>query len=225
MTNVLARWKLLLALAALPVFTGCAAVVVGGAVAGGAAVATDRRTVGTITDDQDIELRAGSRVSSKYGNKVHVNITSYNRMALITGEVSDEPTKQDVEKIVQGVPNVRSAVNDLVIGPIDPAYWSSDAIITSKVKARFVDAGKFNALNVKVVTENGTVYLLGLVTRKEADDATEVARTTSGVKKVVRVFEYLQPAGASPAPAAAPAPAATANPAAAPMGEPLKPPN
>ena len=228
------RLRLLALLALLPVFTGCAAVVVGGAVAGGAAMATDRRTVGTITEDQEIELRASNRISSKYKDKVHISVTSYNRMALITGEAPDEPVKQDVEKIVAGVGNVRSVVNEVVVGPIDPGYWSNDAITTSKVKGRFVDANKFNALNVKVVTENGVVYLMGLVTRQEADDATQVARTTGGVKKVVRVFEYIKPPGPTePAPAAAaapvapvapaPAPAAPASPTAAPVGTPLKP--
>ncbi|MGH8619374.1 MAG: BON domain-containing protein [Burkholderiales bacterium] len=225
------RLRLVALLALAPVFTGCAAVVVGGAVAGGAALATDRRTLGTVTDDQEIELRASSRISSKYKDKVHVSVTSYNRMALIAGEAPDEPTKQDVEKIVAGVNNVRSVVNELVIGPIDPGYWSNDAVTTSKVKARFVDANKFNALNVKVTTENGVVYLMGLVTRQEADDATQVARTTGGVKKVVRVFEYIQspvkpaPAATAPAPAAASAPAAATSPTAAPVGTPLKPPN
>jgi len=227
--------RLLALLALAPVFTGCAAVVVGGAVAGGAAMATDRRTVGTITEDQEIELRAANRINSKYKDKVHVSVTSYNRLALITGEAPDEPVKQDVGKIVAGVGNVRSVVNDLVIGPIDPGYWSNDAITTSKVKARFVDANKFNALNIKVITENGVVYLMGLVTRKEADDATEVARTTGGVKKVVRVFEYIKPPapeekplppGEKPVPAAAaPAPVTPAPAGSAPVGTPLKPPN
>ncbi|MBI3045184.1 MAG: BON domain-containing protein [Betaproteobacteria bacterium] len=182
----------LLMLAVFPLLHGCAPLVVGGAAAGGAMVAQDRRTVGTITEDEGIELKAASRIGERFRDGIHLNVTSYNRMVLVTGEVPDAAARAEVERIARGVENVRGVYNEtLVAGISSYTARSNDAIITSKVKARFLDAGKFNALHVKVVTENSIVYLLGLVSRKEAADATEIARTTSGVQKVVRVFEYL----------------------------------
>lgn len=178
-------------LALLPLFTGCAAVAIGGAAATGVVVAEDRRTVGTITEDQGIELKAGNRIGEKYRD-AHVNVTSYNRAVLLTGEVPSEAAKADAERIAMAVDNVRSVFNELqVAGNSSLQARTNDTVLTSKIKARFVDASKFNALHVKVVTENGVAYLLGLVRRQEATDATEVARTTGGVRKVVRVFEYL----------------------------------
>ena len=113
---------------------------------------------------------------------------------LLSGEVPDAAAKAEVEKIVRGVPNVRGVTNDLVVaGPSALGARSNDAIITSKVKARFVDAGKFNPVHVKVVTESTVVYLFGIVTDREAADATEIARTTGGVRKVVRLFEFCRP--------------------------------
>lgn len=182
----------LLALAALlAVLHGCAAVAVGGA-AGGAVLIGDRRTVGTITEDQGIELKTARRIDEKLGDKAHVNATSYNRIVLLTGEVPDQAAKDAAENIARSVENVRNVVNELSFGPPStfPAR-TSDSYITSKVKARIVDANKFNPLYVKVVTEVGVVYLLGLVHKREAADATEIARTTGGVSKVVRVFEFL----------------------------------
>ena len=164
----------------------------GGAVAGGAAVATDRRTVGTITEDESIELKATDRIRARHKGGTHVNVTSYNRMVLVTGEVPDAQVKADVERIARGVEQVRSVYNETIVaGVTSMTARSNDAIITSKVKGRFVDANKFNALHVKVVTENAVVYLMGLVRKQEAADATEIARTTSGVQKVVRIFEYI----------------------------------
>jgi osmotically-inducible protein OsmY len=154
-------------------------------------VAEDRRTVGTMTEDQGIELRAASRIEEKIKD-AHINITSYNRAVLLTGEVPTEAAKAEAERTARAVDNVRSVFNELqVAGNSSLQARTNDSVITSKVKARFVDAGKFSPLHVKVVTENGVVYLLGLVKRQEAADATEVARTTGGVRKVVRVFEYL----------------------------------
>lgn len=182
----------LLMLAALPLINGCAAVAVGGAAAGGAMVAQDRRTVGTITEDEGIELKASGRIGERFKDGVHINATSYNRTVLLTGEVPDAAARAEVERIARGVENVRGVYNETVVsGVTSYTARSNDSITTSKVKARFLDAGKFNALHVKVVTENNVVYLLGLVKKQEAADATEIARTTSGVQKVVRVFEYL----------------------------------
>jgi osmotically-inducible protein OsmY len=159
----------------LPVLHGCTAAVIGGAAAGGYMVAEDRRTVGTMTEDEGIELKASNRISSRFKEAIHVNVTSYNRTVLLTGEVPDAATKATIERIVRAVENVRGVYNEIAIAGV----------------SSYVDAGKFHALHVKVVTENSIVYLLGLVTKREAQDATEIARTTSGVQKVVRLFEYI----------------------------------
>ena len=178
-------------IALLPVISGCAAVAVGGAVAAGVMVAEDRRTVGTMTEDEGVEQKASSRIKEKIKD-VHINVTSYNRMVLLTGEVPTAAAKTDAERIARAVENVRSVFNELQIaGNTAMQARTNDSVITSKVKARFVDARKFSPVHVKVVTENGVVYLMGLVKKQEAADATEVARTTGGVTKVVRVFEYL----------------------------------
>ena len=170
---------------------GCAAAIVTGAGAGVMA-AEDRRTVATMTEDQSIELKASQRVSDKVPGNVHLNVTSYNRMVLLTGEAPNDDARRDIERIAKSVENVRGVTNELTVGP--PTSLTSranDSYVTSKVKARFVDASRFNALHVKVVTENEAVFLLGLVKRQEAKDAIDIARTTEGVKKVVTVFEYL----------------------------------
>lgn len=178
-------------LLAVPFVNGCAPLVVGGAAATGVVVAEDRRTVGTLTEDQTIEVRAANRIADRVKN-AHVNVTSYNRMVLLTGEVPDAAAKATAEKIAQGVDNVRHVYNELAIGPNSAlSARANDTYLTSVVKARFVDAQRFSPVHVKVVTEASVVYLLGLITRKEADAATEIARTTRGVHRVVRVFEYL----------------------------------
>jgi len=178
-------------IALLPVVSGCAVVAVGGVAATGIMVAEDRRTVGTITEDQGIELKAASRIEEKVKD-AHINITSYNRIVMLTGEVPSEAAKADAERITRAVENVRNVFNELKVGANAPMQArTNDSVITSKVKARFVDANKFSPVHVKVVTEAGIVYLMGMVKKQEAADATEVARTTGGVTKVVRVFEYL----------------------------------
>jgi osmotically-inducible protein OsmY len=172
------------------VLSGCVAAVVGGA---GTAVLVgeDRRTVGTVTEDQGIELKAANRINDKFKD-AHINLTSFSRMVLITGEVADAATKAEIEKIVRAVENVRGVYNEVTVGAVTAlSARANDSFITSKVKARFVDEQKFNAVHVKVVTEASAVYLLGLVKHKEADDAVEITRTTSGVQKVVKLFEYL----------------------------------
>ncbi len=170
---------------------GCFPVVATGA-GTGVLMAEDRRTSGTFIEDQGIELKASNRLDEKFKDTVHINITSYNRTILMTGEVPTDAAKQEAEKIVRGVPNVGNVLNELAIGG-NSSYTSrsNDSYLTSKVKVRFVDLGKFQANHVKVVTENNVVYLLGLVTRKEAENAVEIARTTGGVQKVVKLFEYI----------------------------------
>ena len=167
-------------IAMIPVLFGCAAVVVGGA---GTALlmGEDRRTVGTVTEDQGIELKASARVNEKFKD-AHINYTSFNRMVLVTGESPDAATRNEIEKIVRSVENVRGIYNEIAIaGNSALSSRANDSFITSKVKARFVDQQKFNAVHVKVVTEANVVFLLGMVKRKEADDAVEIARTTSDV--------------------------------------------
>jgi osmotically-inducible protein OsmY len=182
------------------VLPGCiemAAIGVGAAVMS----AVDRRTTGAQVDDEGIELRATNRVNERFGDKVHVNITSYNRSVLVTGEVADDKVKAEIEKIVTSTGNVRGVTNDLqAAGLASLTARAGDAGITGKVKARFLDSGKFNPLLVKVVTEASVVYLMGIVTETEAAAAVEVARTTGGVRKVVKVFEYCKPTEAACAP-------------------------
>lgn len=185
--------------------TACVPLVVGGAVAGGALVATDRRTSGAQLEDEGIELRAASRIRSNLGERVHVNLTSYNRQVLLTGEVPNEQDKQLVEQIVSRVENVNSVVNELTImGNTSLTQRSSDVLVTGRVKAMLVDARDLHLNAFKVVTERGTTYLMGRVTQREADRATQVVRATPGVQKVIRVFEIISEeelASMRPAPA------------------------
>jgi osmotically-inducible protein OsmY len=186
-------WALLALLALAPQLQGCVEMAVVGA---GAAVlaADDRRSLGAQTEDKEIDLRGERGVDSRFGDKAHINVTSYNRNVLLTGEAPDAATKTGIESMVREIPNVRGVINEIQVAGVS-AYSAraNDSYLTSKVKARFIDNnGSFSVNHVKVVTENGVVYLLGLVTRKEADAAVEIARTTGGVQKVVRVFEYIE---------------------------------
>jgi len=193
-----------LALSITPLLQGCFPVVAAGAGAA-AMVAADRRQPEIMLGDQRIELTASTRISEAVKDQAHVNVTAYNQTVLLTGEAISARVKTEVEKVVAQVPQVKSVVNELQIaGPSSFAARSNDTYLTSRVKAAFLTANKFSANDVKVVTEDGVVYLLGLVNRKEADDATEIARAIGGVKKVVRVFEYITVA---PKPAAEQAPA------------------
>jgi osmotically-inducible protein OsmY len=170
----------------------CAPLVLGGAVIGGTLVATDRRTSGTVLEDEGIELRSINRLREAFADRAHINATSYNRQVLLTGEVPSEADKQRAQEIVSRVENVRSIVNELaVLGNTTLTSRSSDALITGRVKASFVDAKDLYANAFKVVTERGTTYLLGRVTQREAGRATELARSIPGVQRVVRVFEII----------------------------------
>jgi osmotically-inducible protein OsmY len=187
------RTLLFATIATLPLLQGCIEMMMVGT---GVALATaeDRRTTGTQLEDRGIELRAGNRIDDRLGERVHVNVTSFNRYVLLTGEVTDEATRAEAGSLVLGVPNVLGVSNDLqVAGKSSTTSRSNDALITSKVKARIADANKFNVFHVKVVTEAAVVYLLGIVTEQEAADAVEIARTTAGVRKVVKLFEYCKP--------------------------------
>ena len=170
-------------------------------VGAGVMSAVDRRTTGAQVDDEGIELRSNNRISERFGDRAHVSVTSFNRSVLLTGEAPDAKAKDEIERIVSAVPNARAVTNELTLTANSTlSNRASDASITGKVKARYLDAGKFNPLHVKVVTERSVVYLLGVVTEQEAADAVEVARTTGGVRKVVKIFDYCKPTDAACAP-------------------------
>ncbi len=172
--------------------SACVPLLVGGAAVSGALVATDRRTSGTQLEDEGIELRSIGRINENLGSRVHVNVTSYNRQVLLTGEVPSAQDKQLVEQIVSRVENVRLVANELaVLGASSLTQRSSDALITGKVKAAMIDSQDLFTNAFKVVTERGTVYLMGRVSQREADRATDIARSTGGVLKVVRLLEII----------------------------------
>ena len=187
-------FKLLLATACVASLSACFPVILGGAMIGGL-VAVDRRTAGTQLEDEGIELRASSRVRDNLGDRGHINITSYNRQVLLTGEVPSAQDKQLVEQVVSQVANVRVIVNDLaVMGNTTLTQRTSDTLTTGRVKAGLVDEKELYASAFKVVTERGTTYLMGRVTQRESELATEVVRGTSGVQKVVRLLEIISDA-------------------------------
>ncbi|OQW60809.1 MAG: transporter [Proteobacteria bacterium SG_bin9] len=187
--------------------TGCFPLLLGGAMVGGAAVYTDRRTSGTQLEDEAIELKASNRIRKELGERARVSVVSYNRLVLLTGEVSGEADRAVVGNLVSGVDNVRSIVNEVAVVSAQPTNTvASDALVTSKVKASLVDSKDIFAQSVKVVTERGTVYLMGRVTEREANRATEIARGVSGVDKVVRVFEIITEAELANMQAPAPPP-------------------
>jgi osmotically-inducible protein OsmY len=173
------------------VLSGCAPIIIGTA-AVGVLVATDRRTSGAQLEDETIQLRAAGRIRENVGDRVHVNVNSYNRQVLLTGEVPNAQDRQLVEQIVSRVENVRAIVNELgVMGNSTLTQRSSDSLITGRVKAAMVDAKDIFANSFKVVTERGTTYQMGRVTQREANRATEITRSTSGVQRVVRVLEII----------------------------------
>ena len=234
------RKPLLVALAAVSLagaLSACAPLIIGGA-AVGALVAVDRRTSGAQLEDEAIELKGATRLREAFGDRAHINITSYNRQVLLTGEVPTEQAKHQAEQIVSRVENVKANVNDLaVLPPSTLGQRSSDVLISGKVKASLVDEKDLYVGAFKVVTERGVVYLMGRVTQREADKATQIARTISGVQRVVRIFDIISDeelrriatTNPSPAPvtnatpsvvAPAPAPAPVPAPAPAPVAQP-----
>ena len=172
--------------------SGCIPLAITG-VAATASVATDRRSTGAQLDDELIEDKTAVQVLERFkGNDVHVNVTSYNGNVLLTGEVPFESVKTEIGQIAGTMPKARSVQNDLLVGAATGlGSRSNDTLITSKVKARFVESNQFQINHVKVVTERGIVYLLGIVRPAEGNAAAEIARTTSGVQRVVKVFEYI----------------------------------
>lgn len=177
--------------AALFALQGCVPVVIGAGGAAAYASLEDRRTTGTQIDDESIEVRASNRLNDRFGSAVHINVTSYNRIALLTGEVPNERAREEAEKVVRAVPQVREVTNDLQVAGIS-SYVSrtNDTYLTSKVRGRLLDTKRASPVHVKVVSESGVVYLMGVVTTAEADEVVDIARNTGGVRKVVKVFEY-----------------------------------
>lgn len=183
--------KAVLCGALLASLSGCVEMVVGSAVMGAVATA-DRRTLGAQTEDKAIGVKAEIRVAKLTGENGHVNVTSYNRKVLLTGEVKDEAMKAAVEREVRAIENVIAVINELeVAGPASYTSRSNDALITTKVKASLVDAKTISAVSFKVVTERGNVYLMGIVTQREGNIAADIAKGVSGVQKVVKIFEYI----------------------------------
>ena len=189
MKNILLMSAMSLALLQL---TGCGAVLVGGA-ATGAAVSVDRRTAGTVVGDQEIELRAFNRLRENFPkDSMSVSATSFNRQLLLTGQVPDEATRTKVEAVVRPIPDVRTVVNETAVsGATSFTSKGNDAGLTALIKARMLQDRRVPSIHVKVVTEASVVYLMGLLTHAEADAAAEVASLTSGVTKVVKLFEYI----------------------------------
>jgi osmotically-inducible protein OsmY len=183
--------KLVLVTCLAASLSACAPMMVGGALMG-SLVATDRRTSGAQLEDESIELRAASRLRENLGERVHINVTSYNRQVLLTGEVPNAQDRVLAEQLTAKVENVRSTVNELaVLGNTNLTQRASDVLVTTRVRAGLVDAKDLFANAFKVVTERGTTYLLGRVTQREANSATDVVRTTQGVQKVVRLLEII----------------------------------
>lgn len=190
-----AKYALFLLIILLPLLSGCVPLVVAGVGVGagtGALMNEDRRSTGIFIEDQAIELKASRIINEQLGRDVRINVTSFNRNVLLTGEAPDETMRNEAEKLAMTVENVRNVFNEISIAEKSAlSSRTNDSLITSKVKGRFLGERKFQINYVKVVTENSNVYLLGLVTREEAESAAQIASTTAGVRKVVKVFEYL----------------------------------
>jgi osmotically-inducible protein OsmY len=192
--NPMKKLSLTLAAAVLAstLATGCAPLLIGGAMVGGVSVATDRRTSGTQLEDETIEIKAGARIREQLGDRVHINVNSYNRVVLLTGEVRNDEDKATVERLVSGVENVTNVMNEVSVSMLSSlSSRSNDVVIQGKVKARLIDARDLLSNAFYVVVERGEVFIMGRVTEREANRATDIARQVSGVKKVVRAFEII----------------------------------
>lgn len=185
----------LLLILLFPILSGCVPFVVAGVGVGagtGALISEDRRSSGIFIEDQAIELKASRRINEQLGRDARINVTSFNRNVLLTGEALNESMKNEAEKLAMSVENVRNVFNEIAISEKSAlSVRTNDSLITSKVKGRFLSERKFQINYVKVITENSIVYLLGLVTREEGESAAQIASTTAGARKVVKVFEYL----------------------------------
>lgn len=191
MKKTLSIWLMLIAI--LPALQGCFPIVATGVVGAGLVVA-DRRSSGIQLEDTEIELRASRAINQKYGDRVHIKTTSYNRVLLLVGEVPDAQARSDVGAIARQVENVNTVVNETTIaGNLSFSERSSDAYLTTKVRTRlFTDSNdRYWPVQISITSEGGVVYLMGLLTHAEADAVADVASTTSGVQRVVKVFEYI----------------------------------
>jgi osmotically-inducible protein OsmY len=178
-------------LAVIPLLDGCAPAAIAVGAGYTAVVANDQRSTGAQLDDQTIEFKIATEAGSRWGNEVHLNATSYNGVVLLTGEAPTTVVQDEITKIATSTDRVRSVQNEMVIGPVtDLGARTNDTYITSKVKTRLLEDEKLKALYVKVVTERSVVYLMGIMTREEGNQAAQVAATTAGVARVVKVFEY-----------------------------------
>lgn len=176
----------------LSVLSGCAPVMVAGGVAGGALLVSDRRSSGAYIEDQALETRISNRISARFGQSTHVNVTSFNRQVLLTGEVPDERTRTEISDLAQRAENVRTVFNETRIAPVSGlALRGQDSWITSQAKTQMLNSPDFAPSHVKIVTEDGVIHLLGLVKRKEGDAAAAIAARIKGARKVVTVFEYI----------------------------------
>jgi osmotically-inducible protein OsmY len=176
----------------VPLLQACPALIVGAGIGAGIMVADDRRTNASMLEDQTIEVKTKNSIEEKYGEQVRVNVTSFNRVILLTGEAPSEDVRLDLGVLALGISNVRNVQNEVIVaGHTSFASRSADSLTTSRVKARLTQDKNVSANHIKVVTENSTTYLMGLVTRAEADAAAQTAATTSGVQRVVKVFEYM----------------------------------
>ena len=175
-----------------PFLQSCIPLLIGAGVGAGVAVGEDRRTSGTILEDQTIEVKARNRIEEKYKDQGNVSVTSFNRYVLISGQAPTEEMKTDLAVVVLEVPGVRNVQNEIVVGGNSSVTSrASDTLLTSRVKARLAQNKDVGASHVKVVSEAGAVFLMGLVTRAEAESAAQTAATTSGAQRIVKVFEYL----------------------------------
>nr|WP_290417919.1 BON domain-containing protein [Massilia sp. YIM B02443] len=183
--------KVVFGSALLASLSGCFGLIVGAGVAG-AMSTVDRRTIGAQTEDKAINVKAEIKMNQIAGSNGHINVTSFNRKVLLTGEVRDEAMKQAAEREVRAIENVVSVINELEIsGASSYTSRSSDALITAKVKTSLVDMKTVSAVSFKVTTERGVVYLMGVVTPREGNIAADVAKGVSGVTRVVKIFEYI----------------------------------
>jgi osmotically-inducible protein OsmY len=177
-------------LGALPLLAGCPAMIAAGVVHG-VIIANDERSTGAQLDDQTIEIKVTTAAGGRWGNEVHLNVTSYNGIVLLTGEAPSTIIQDEITKIAKTTDRVRIVQNEMVIGPVtDLGARTNDTYITSKVKTRLLEDEKVKAIYIKVVTERSVVYLMGIVPRQEGEQAAQIAATTSGVARVVKVFEY-----------------------------------
>jgi osmotically-inducible protein OsmY len=189
--NIERTTRALACVLALACLSACVPLIVGGAVMG-SLVATDRRTSGTVVEDEGIEIKASARIRDSLGQRVHINVTSYNRQVLLTGEAPNEQDKQLVEQVVSQVENIRNVVNEVsILGNSTLSQRSNDVAVTLRIKAALLDAKDLFSNSFKVVTERGTTYVMGRVTQREANRATDIITGTQGVQKLVRVLEVI----------------------------------